>query len=257
MAEARIAAQLYTLRDYLKTPADQVVTLQKVAALGYKAVQMSAVGPHEWAEFRQAADDAGLTICATHIGIGDILNETAKVVDQHAAYGCQHVGIGGLPGDMRSGEGFVKFVDMANEAAEKLAAHGLTFSYHNHSFELERFGDRTGLQILIEDTAAAVCFEIDTFWIQHGGGDPAAWIDKVSGRCPLLHYKDLTYYAGGQKMAPVGSGNLNWQRINAAAASAGAQWLIVEQDVCEVPPTDPFDALAESFRNLQAMGLPA
>jgi sugar phosphate isomerase/epimerase len=254
MSEGRIAAQLYTLRDYLKTPADIRANLPRVAKIGYRAVQLSAVGPMDHAELRALCDDLGLTICATHIGIGDILDHTDKVAKQHHTYGCRHVGIGGLPGDMRSAEGFARFVGMADAAAAKLAAHDLTFSYHNHSFELEHFGAKTGLATLVEGCTRAVCFEIDTFWIQHGGGDPAAWIDKVAGRCPLLHYKDFAMTPQGQKFAPIGAGNLNWARINEAARAAGAEWIIVEQDSCEVPPTDPFEALALSFNNLRAMG---
>ena len=251
---ARLAAQLYTLRDYLKTPEDIRANLPRVAAIGYKAVQLSAVGPIDPAELRGICDDLGLTICATHVGIQNILDETEACIAQHQAYGCKHVAIGGLPGDLRSEEGYPKFVGMANEAAAKLAAAGMTFSYHNHSFELQKFGGRTALALLVEDTDPAVCFEIDTYWIQHGGGDPAAWIEKVAKRCPLLHYKDMQMVGSAQKFSPIGEGNLNWERINAAARASVAEYIIVEQDSCEIEPTDPFEALAVSFRNLTAMG---
>jgi len=96
---ARIAAQLYTLRDYLKTPDDIAKSLPKVAQLGYKAVQTSGLGPIDHAELRKICDDHGLEIVATHVGIKDILENTAAVAEQHHIYGCKHVGIGGLPGD--------------------------------------------------------------------------------------------------------------------------------------------------------------
>jgi sugar phosphate isomerase/epimerase len=255
MSDLRIAAQLYTLRDYLKTPEDIRANLPRVAAIGYRGIQLSAVGPHEPAELRSLCDDLGLSIIATHIGFYDILEKTDEVVAKHNAYGCPHVAIGGLPGELRSAEGYPEFAKLAGQAADKLNAAGFTFSYHNHSFELQRYGTRTGLQILVEDSQPNVCFEIDTYWIQHGGGDPAAWIDKCAGRCPILHYKDMQMVGSAQKMSPVGWGNLNWERINAAARAAGAQWAIVEQDSCEVEPTDPFEALAVSLRNLRAMGL--
>ena len=55
-----------------------------------------------------------------------------------------------------------------------------------------------------------------------------------------------------QVMAEVGEGNLNWPRILSAAAEAGVEWYIVEQDICQ---RDPFESLAISLRNLKAMGL--
>jgi sugar phosphate isomerase/epimerase len=56
-----------------------------------------------------------------------------------------------------------------------------------------------------------------------------------------------------QRFAEIGEGNLNWPRIMAAAADAGVEWYLVEQDRCY--DRDPFESLAISYRNLQAMGL--
>ncbi len=94
---------------------------------------------------------------------------------------------------------------------KRLAEGGLHFGYHNHSFELEKFGDRTGLAIIYEDSDPKYLkAEIDTYWIQHGGGDSAAWITRLAGRIPLVHLKDMTVREGKPIMAEVGEGNLNW-----------------------------------------------
>ena len=255
MADPRIAAQLYTLRDFLKTPADIAANLPKVAKLGYKCVQTSGLGPIDHQELRTICDGEGLEIIATHIGIDAILNETEQVAEQHHIYGCKHVGIGGMGGDQTL-EAYRERARKCTAAAEALAPFNLTFSYHNHNHELQRYGKLPGLQVMIDESADAACFEIDTYWIQAGGGDPTEWINKVAGRCPLLHYKDMAVVGREQKFAPIGEGNLNWTAINAAARAAGAEFVIVEQDRCEIEPTCPFEALGLSLRNLQAMGLP-
>jgi sugar phosphate isomerase/epimerase len=175
------------------------------------------------------------------------------VIDLHATYGCPYAGIGGLPGEYRSAEGFARFAREASQVARRLAEGGLRFVYHNHSFELEKFGDRTGLQILYEDSDPAVFLsEIDTYWVQHGGGSPAAWIRRLKGRAQCVHLKDMTNRGGQQLMAEVGEGNLDWPDILAACREAGTEWYIVEQDTCQ---RDPFESLAISLRNLRAMGL--
>ncbi len=255
MPEPRIAAQLYTLRDYLKTPADIATSLARVAKMGYQAVQTSGLGPIDHAELRRICDGEGLEICATHVGIDDILTKTAEVADQHHTYGCRHVGVGGLAGEQTEAA-YRERARICNQAAAALKPYNLSFSYHNHNHELQRYGAIAGLKLMIDETSNDVCFEIDTYWIQAGGGDPVQWIDYVSGRCPLLHYKDMTVIGRDQKFAPVGEGNLNWPAINQAARSANAEFVIVEQDRCEIEPTDPFEALALSLRNLKAMGLP-
>ena len=45
MRLTQVAAQLYTLRDHLKTPVKIAKTLRRVRAMGYPAVQISGLGP--------------------------------------------------------------------------------------------------------------------------------------------------------------------------------------------------------------------
>ncbi len=253
MAGSVIAAQLYTVREFTKTPADIAETIRKVAAIGYEAVQLSALGEHDPAEVRKVCDGEGVTICATHTSYAMMRDEPQAAIDLHATYGCPYAGIGGLPGEYRNAEGFAKFAKEASEVARKLAEGGLKFVYHNHNFELERFGDRTGLAILYEDSDPEVFLsEIDTYWVQAGGGSPATWIRNLAGRAPCVHLKDMTMQGRDQIMAEVGEGNLDWPEILEACVEAGTEWYIVEQDTCQ---RDPFESLAISFRNLKAMGL--
>ncbi len=247
-----IGAQLFTLREFIQTPEDVAKTMKRLREIGYEAVQVSAMGPIDKTELRKILDGEGITCAATHIGFHEMRDETERVVEEHKILGCDYPAIGGIPGEYKSGEGYAAFAREASEVGAKLAEHGLTFGYHNHSFELEKYGDRTGLQILVEDSDPCVTFEIDTYWIQHGGGSPAEWIRKVSGRIPLLHLKDMGVGPEGPWMTEVGEGNLDWPGILDAAKGAGTVWYLVEQDTCQ---RDPFDSMEISFKNLKAMGL--
>tara|TARA_Y100000588_G_scaffold303775_1_gene326385 strand:+ start:885 stop:1655 length:771 start_codon:yes stop_codon:yes gene_type:complete len=255
MPEASVAAQLYTVRDFTKTSADIVSSLKRVSQIGYRAIQCSGLGPIDPTELKTVADGEGLEICATHVGYDRLRDETDAVVDEHRIWECDYVAIGSLPKGYREdgATGYERFAKEASGVARRLSDAGLTFGYHNHSFELERFGDRTALQILIEESDAEVFqFEIDVYWIQHGGGDPAAWLRKVNGRADVIHVKDLAMEGRDQLFAEVGEGNLNWPSILEAAREAGTRWYAVEQDRCQ---RDPFESLAISYRNLQEMGL--
>ena len=253
MAASQLAAQLYTVRDFTNTPADIATTMKKVKQLGYDAVQCSALGAIDAHELKRIVDGEGLTICATHTDYGRMRDEPQAVIDEHNLWGCKHAAIGGLPQEYRSAEGYARFAKEASEVAKRLAEGGLTFSYHNHSFELERFNGRTGLEILYEDSDPKYFnSELDTYWIQHGGGDPAAWIRKLRGRADIIHLKDMAMDGRTQLFAEVGEGNLNWPAILDACKEAGVEWYIVEQDTCQ---RDPFESLGISLRNLKEMGL--
>jgi sugar phosphate isomerase/epimerase len=253
MADTCLAAQLYTLRDFLKTPEDIARSMPRVAALGYRAVQLSGLGPMEPRALKKILDDAGLAVCATHVGYEKLRDDLDAVAEEHRILGCDYIAIGGLPNDYRNAEGYARFAKDASEVARRMKQRGLTFGYHNHSFELEKFNGRTGLEILFSESDPGVFTgEIDTYWIQHGGGDPAAWIQRMAGRCPCIHVKDMEMRGREQLFSEVGEGNLNWPAIMAASKEAGVRWYIVEQDRCQ---RDPFESLGISLRNLQKMGL--
>ena len=255
MGKPVLGAQLYTLRDYCKTIDDLRGTIKRVAEIGYKAVQVSGFGPVQPKDVAKAIRDAGLTVAATHGNWSRFLSDLDAVIEEHKLWGCNHLAVGGLPSEYYSVEGIKRFIDELGPVAEKLAAENMDFSYHNHSHELARYGEKTWLEILYEQADPRhLKAELDTYWVQHGGGDPAAWIRKYAGRCPLLHLKDMVITPEReQRYAEIGEGNLNWEEILSAAAEAEVEWYLVEQDNCY--NRDPFESMAISYRNLSEMGL--
>jgi sugar phosphate isomerase/epimerase len=249
-----LAAQLYTIRDFTKTADDFASSMQKIRDIGYTAVQVSAIGPIPHQTVWDIVSDLGLTVCNTHIGFDRLQNDLDDVIAQHKLWQTRHVALGSMPPEFRDAgeDGYKRFAEIANQIGEKLYAHNLTFSYHNHNFEFVRFGNRTGLDVIYEETDPRyVQAEIDTYWVQHGGGDPAAWTFKMKDRMPVIHLKDMVMLNGEQTMAEVGEGNLNWPAILDACKAANVEWYAVEQDVCQ---RDPFESLKISFENLKAMG---
>jgi sugar phosphate isomerase/epimerase len=250
-----LAAQLYTIREFTQTPQDFAASLKKIRDIGYTAVQVSAIGPIPDQEVKAVVADLNLTICNTHIGYERLWNDLDPVIEQHRLWNCKHVAIGSMPVAYReAGEaGFKRFAAEANKVGEKLHQAGLTFSYHNHSFEFVRFGRRTGLDIIYEESDPRYLqAELDTYWVQHGGGDPAAWTRKMEQRMPVVHLKDMVVIDNQPAMAEVGEGNLNWPAILTACWEAGVEWYAVEQDICR---RNPFESLTISYNNLKAMGL--
>jgi sugar phosphate isomerase/epimerase len=253
MATTQIAAQLYTLRDYLKTPDDIARTLSRLSRMGYRAVQLSALGPIETGALKKLLDHEGLTCCATHTNFEQLRDDLDAVIEEHRILECQYTAIPVTPEAYRNEQGYARFGREASDAARAAKERGLSVGYHNHSWEMERYGGRTGLRILFDESDPdALTAEIDTYWIQHGGGDPAGWIRSVKGRSPLVHLKDMVIKDRTQLMAEVGEGNLNWPAILDACREAGVEWYIIEQDTCQ---RDPFESLEISLRNVRAMGL--
>lgn len=242
---SQVAAQLYTLRDFTKTPSDIAQTLGRVRAIGYQSVQVSGTGPIDEAKLLQMARDNGLSICATHEAIDALLNTPEQVIERLQKLECKHTALGFPSGvDLASLEGVTEFARRFESSAEKFAAAGLSLSHHNHHQEFRKIGDQTVMDILFQNTKT-LGFELDTYWVQFGGANPTSWCQKVAGRSPLLHLKDYAVNSEDKPVfAEIGQGNLEFSSIIAAAEAGGCEWFIVEQDTC---PGDPFDSLQISF----------
>ncbi|NLX04523.1 MAG: sugar phosphate isomerase/epimerase [Phycisphaerae bacterium] len=251
MSIDKVAAQLYTLRDLCKTPADIAETLKKVRQIGYPAVQVSGIGPIDPKELRKLCDDLGLVICASHTGYDDLMNKLTEVIAKHQVWGCTQIAVPVTPDKMRNQSGYVQFAREMSKVGQRLAKEGITLSYHNHSFEFQKYGGKTGLE-LIYDNSDPQYFqgEIDTYWVQHGGGDPAGWCRRLKNRLPLVHLKDYGIVDNKPTYMEIGEGNLNWAAILPACRDAGTQWYPVEQDVC---PGDPIESMKISFENLKRL----
>lgn len=248
----QVALQLYTLRDFLKTPSDIATTLRQVREIGYRAVQVSGLGPIEPGELREMLDGEGLTLCATHESAEELLDAPERVVDRLGALGCDLSAYPYPRGvDFGSEESVAGLIRKLDRAGEVLAQAGMTLCYHNHQHEFRKLGGSLVLErIYAETDLRHLQGEIDTYWVQYGGGDPVAWCEKLSGRLPILHLKDYKVGADNQPtFAEVGSGNLNFGAIVAAAETAGCRWFAVEQDTCE---GDPFDSVRASFEYIRA-----
>lgn len=243
----QVAAQLYTLRDFLKTPADIASSLKKVSDIGYQAVQLSGLGPIDEAELVKILDGEGLVCCATHEDGDSILNDPNAVIDKLHKLNCSYTAYpypGGV--ELNTLADVESFAARLDASGKVLADAGITLAYHNHHIEFRRFDGEIMLDVIYSRTNPRhLQGEPDTYWIQYGGGDPADWCRKLSGRLPLLHMKDYAIMPDlTVSFAEVGNGNLNWPEIVHTAQESGCQWYIVEQDVCQ---RDPFESLKMSF----------
>ncbi len=248
-------AQLFTVRDFTNTIEDVAKTLQRVAGIGYKSVQISAFGPVDTKEVARICKGEGLEVAATHESWTRFLESLEEVIEEHKILGCNHTAIGSLPEEYHSKEGLKRFIDQLQPITERLAEEGMDFSYHNHAHEMIKYNGKTWLEMLYENAPPDMLkAEIDVYWIQAGGGDPVWWIKKCAGREPIVHFKDMVGGPGNKtRMAEIGEGNLNWERIIRACCEGDVEYALVEQDNCY--GRDPFESLAISYRNLKKMGV--
>ena len=241
-----IGAQLYTVRQACQTLEDCAEALERVAEIGYRNVQVSGGCAFEPEWLKAQLDRAGLKCVLTHTAADRIAGETERVVRDHEIFGCDYIGLGWHTFEDEAA--FEGFVGRFGPAARAIREAGKTFMYHNHAHEFDKLGGRLVLERLVE-AVPEMGVTLDTYWAQVGGADPAQWLEKLAGRIPCIHLKDCAY---GQRMAVIGEGNINFDRVFEKAEAGGTRYMLVEQDDCQ--GEDPFDCLKRSYDYLKARG---
>lgn len=243
----QIGVQLYSVREQLAQ--DFVGTMKRVAEIGFAGVETAFFNENiKPKEAKQLFDDLGLKVIAAHcpLPLGEQLEPTIALLDELDCYkAIWH----GWPEDSRyqTLDGIRELAAQYEEASFNCHLYGsFTFGLHNHWWEFEQTEGEMRFDFLRSLLYPEIFFELDTYWIQTAGLNPAQVIKKMGARAPLLHLKDGPATKDGV-MVPIGTGKMDTISI-INAAQEKAKWLIVELDAVE---GDIFEALEQSYRFLK------
>lgn len=255
--DKRIGAQLFTIRDFMKTPEDFETACRKISGMGYKTVQISGT-PLDAKTIREILDKYQLKALLSHLPFDAFEKKPDWVIEYNKTIGADLCGLGMMPNEyMKGPDGIREFIKKANAICDILKKENMYFGYHNHSIEFAKIGGKTVFDILTEETDPETFnFIVDTYWLQVGGKNPAKCIKKLGKRAMALHFKDCKIDVDDwdhPKMAEIGEGNLDWDEIIAACEAAGTRWAFVEQD-CNWMQNDPFKSLEVSYEFLKTKG---
>ncbi|HLV56121.1 MAG TPA: sugar phosphate isomerase/epimerase [Actinotalea caeni] len=274
-----IGVQGYTLRNRF-AELGITETFRRVAAIGYRSIEISAVPmtAENVAEIAAASAEHGVAVDATSAGLtapdGHALTQDPEGVAQAAVtLGAEFVRIGMFgPEAYENADTLREAARRAEAAAPVLADRGVTLCFHNHAIEFARV-DGTRVLDLILETAPSLRLELDVHWIFRGGLDPVTTLRHYGDRVALVHLKDyrvaLPSAQAYEKLragdpgpvrealftpqfAEVGEGSLAMADVVRTAVEIGAAHCFVEQDATY--ERDEFDAVALSYRHLTELG---
>jgi sugar phosphate isomerase/epimerase len=244
-----IALQLYTVRE--AAGRDYEATIRRVAEIGFAAVEPAGFPGTTPQAAGRLFKELGLTVCAAHskLPLGD---EKNQIIETMQAINCQNLINASQPREkFATRDGVHQVCDLLNEAYAVGAQYGFSVGYHNHEFEFENQLDgRSAHELMVEYLDPGVFFEIDTYWVQTAGLDPATVIKNYGKRAPFLHIKDGSLKRDEPQTA-LGTGLVDIPAI-VAASTGNVDWLVVELDACA---TDMFEAVEQSYQYLVSKGL--
>lgn len=220
--------------------------------MGVRVVETAGLHGHEPAKVKGWLDDLGLSAPAAHVGIDFETGDVTLLIEEARALGYETLILPWVGKELYA-DGWDRFARRIEPIARKLREAGLHFAYHNHDFEFERSADgRIGLDVFFDSAdSGLVEAEIDTYWVQFAGLDPAEYISKLSGRVPYVHLKDMSARPDRADVEG-GRGVLDWDAILAACDGAGTRCGIIEMDN---PPGDPIECVRTSVEFFRSKGL--
>ena len=239
---APIAIQLYTVRDLLAKNFKTVVT--QIAEMGYVGVETAGFPGISVLEASDLFADLGLQVCSAHTQLpyGKQKNQVIELAD---ALEISRVVSSTSRDDFNSIDSIKALCARWNEAAEVADEFDLELGLHNHWWEFSQLEGRMAFDVLIENLDERIFFQIDTYWVNTGGGDASQIVEKLGERAPLLHIKDGPCTQDSDMVA-VGDGEMDFSQI-VEASHGTSDWLIVELDRCE---TDIMEAVEKSYNYL-------
>jgi sugar phosphate isomerase/epimerase len=241
----RIGVQLYTIRDALTADLDG--SLARVAAIGYREVELAGYRSHTVAEFKAALDRHGLAAPSTHIAMERVRDELPRVLDEAHQLGHKFVVCPNIADEKAGLDGYRQAADVLNHAGEIAGRSGISIGYHNHESELAPIGGVRPYDVMLERTdPRLVTMEMDIFWLVKGGGDPLAYFRKYPGRFRMVHVKDMDG-TPAKTMVDVGKGVIDWKKL--FEADPGIEHYFVEHDDAR----DPFASIADSYAYLRGL----
>lgn len=254
---AKIAYQLYSAR--WEAEKDFPALIRDVAALGYEGVEFAGFFGKSAEQIAALLSENALEAVSSHVPFQAIEKDMFGVIGYHLAIGCRWIAVPFLEEAERPGRpGFARVIRVLHRFARLCREAGIGLLYHNHEFEFDRLSGMYALDFLYEAVPAELlAAEIDTCWVHYSGIDPAAYIEKYAGRCPVVHLKDyvcpdraLSPRPASFEFRPLGRGCQDVAAICRAAVLSGAQWLVVEQDA---PMTSPLADARISLETLRAI----
>jgi sugar phosphate isomerase/epimerase len=235
-----VGLQLYSLRALL--PKDVKGTLEKVSLSGYTQVELYGFSiQHQFwglkpVELKKILDEHHLKPISGHFNMTSYFKtgEEAELIagiDAAKILGLKYITIPWLEPDMRTNaEDYSTLAKRLNYAGQLCKKAGLKLAYHNHDFEFIKYGNETGMDILLKNTdKKLVNFEMDIYWVIRSGLQPYAFFKANPGRFVMWHIKDMDP-SDPNLNTEIGSGTIDYKDIFKHVKLSGMKYFFVEHE---------------------------
>lgn len=253
MAKPGIGIQMYSVRD--QTEIDFLGTLEKIAEIGYTAVEFAGYFKTPAPELKSKLAELGLTAPSVHVPLNfsdskNMESDLAGQIEYAKELGVTYIITPWAPLPEQPTKDNVKYlIDVFTKCGQQVRASGLKYGYHNHECDFKLVEKKPVIdQIMTEMPSELMVMEFDLGWLHISGYKPADYLKRFKGRVPLVHLKD---FSKGLKDAEIGKGEVGYAELLTELEPAGVEFMIVEQEQFE---SSSLESAANNYQFLKSHG---
>lgn len=186
-----IGVQLYSFRNQFKE--DAPAMFKQLKAWGIQSIEggVDTYGLSQ-DEFIKLLNENNLQVVSADASFEEIRDNPEGVAQRAKTLGASYVMCAWIPHD---GDNYTladnqNATQVFNTAGKFFRSKGLNLVYHPHGYEFRPYGDGT----LFDDMARQAeyfDFEMDVYWVVHGGEDPMLLFERYPDKFKLMHLKDM------------------------------------------------------------------
>ena len=247
--------QLYSLRDYFRTDIEN--SLKTISDWGITTVEGGGTYGMDETKFRNLLSKYNLETISIGADYEELKNNPKAVAEKAKRYGARFVMCAWIPhnGNRFTIDDIKASTAVFNRAGNILKKEGVTLAYHAHGYEFRPHEYGTLFDYMAQN-AKNFSFEMDVFWVQHGGENPLALLEKYPDFVVMLHLKDMQKGVVGNTTGSedvetnvvLGTGQVDIAGIVKKARELGVQYMFIEDESSRV-----LEQVPQSLRFLKSI----
>jgi sugar phosphate isomerase/epimerase len=236
-----VGLQLYSLRHQME--ADLPKAIAQIQKWGINAVEGGGnLYDYPISDFKALLDKHHVQVVSVDTNYEEVRDNPIAAAYKAKLYGARFATFYWIPHEGSfSIDNAKKAVEVMNTAGALLKKNGVTLQYHPHGYELIPYEGGTILDYMLKNVTEAQ-FQMDVFWIKHGGQDPVELLKRYPGKFTSLHLKDrlhgtdssMSYQAAAEHNVVLGTGDVGIDKIVSEAKQQGIRYFFLEDESSKV-----------------------
>jgi sugar phosphate isomerase/epimerase len=235
-----IGLQLYSLRNQFNESIEN--TIKTISDWGISIVEGGDSYGISDENFIKLLDKYNIKTVAIGASYDNLRDNIDDIISEAQKYDVKYLMCGSIPYEgVFNIDKMNEAIKIFNNAGKILKQNGIILTYHIHGYEFSKYNSGTLFDHMVENSKHFL-FEMDVFWVQHGGADPLELLNKYPDKFVMMHLKDMKKGLVGNNSGSedveanvtIGTGQIEIEKIVKKARQIGVKYMFIEDESSRV-----------------------